>query len=709
MSRIIKLALVFCSLGSTVVIGRETQSEDEKALLQSYGDEEILSIATGSKQAIAKAPAVATVITAKDIKAIGATDLDEILETVPGLHIGRNPSGYDPVYTIRGIYSNYNSQVLFLLNGIPLTNLFLGDRNGIWGGMPVQSIERIEVIRGPGSAVYGADASAGVINIITKTNKGINGTEIGGRVGSFNTYDGWTLHGSTWNGFDVAATLEYRTTDGQRKTIQSDAQTLNDSLGGTHASLAPGPVNLQRDNLDVRLDISKDNWRFRGGLQHRSNFGTGVGVAQALDPHGRYGSDRWNADLTYHDADLVEDWDITAQLSYFNTSQIVEKNSLLYPPGSFAGFPNGVIGNPEVFERHGRANISASYSGLDRHTVRVGTGFNYSSIYDVRESKNYRLEPNQPPLPLDPGNVGNANDVRNVSNTGDAFLSPGSRRDYFAFLQDEWKFAKDWELTTGVRYDYYSDFGSTVNPRLALVWETRHDLTSKFLYGRAFRAPAWAETHNMNNPVAVGNQNLKPETINTIELAFDYRPDDKLRFGFNVFNYWWSDIIRFTPDNNGNTRTAKNAGQQTGYGLELEADWRVSSTFNLLGNYSYQESTDESTHHDAGYAPHHRVYLRGDWEFYPNWHLNPQLDWVIDRQRPAGDFRPAVPDYVWADLTLRRKYLLDHWEVAFSVRNLFNSDAREPSPAGTITQQALIPNDLPLPGRYFYGEIRFNF
>jgi outer membrane receptor protein involved in Fe transport len=103
------------------------------------------------------------------------------------------------------------------------------------------------------------------------------------------------------------------------------------------------------------------------------------------------------------------------------------------------------------------------------------------------------------------------------------------------------------------------------------------------------------------------------------------------------------------------------------------------------------------------------VYARADWEFLPDWHLNPQIDWVIDRQRPAGDNRSDIGDYAWADLTLRRKHLRDHWEVAFSVRNLFNSDVREPSPAGTPGNPALIPNDLPLPGRYFYGEVRFNF
>lgn len=693
--------IIFIVMASHIAhaTAQSPEKDDEKALLQVYGDEETVSTVTGGAQPLSKAPSVATVITQEDIKKIGATDLDEVLETVPGLHVSRNAI-YGPLYTIRGIYSGQNPQILMLINGIPVTNLFAGDRNRIWGGMPVQSIARIEVVRGPGSAIYGADAFAGIINIITKTNKEINGTEIGGRVGSFNTYDGWLLHGNSWHDINVTAMVEYHDTDGQRRMVSSDSQTFYDNLLKTHASLAPGHLNLQRENLDARMDISYGMWRFRGGLQHRSNIGTGAGASQALDPYGRFGSDRWNADLTYHNNEFTENWDVTAQISYFNTSQIVQKNIYLFPPGAFGGtFPDGVIGNPEVFERHVRANISGFYSGFDQHVLRIGAGFNYNSVYDVREIKNFSLQPGLLPTPLPK--------LTNVTDTSDIFLTIGSRKNAFIFLQDEWSFITDWKLTTGVRYDYYSDFGSTVNPRLALVWETRHDLTTKLLYGRAFRAPSWAETRNINNPVSLGNPNLRPETINTVELAFDYRPIDKLRLGLNVFNYWWSDIIRFVPDSGSTTITAQNSGQQTGHGLELEADWRIAEGLTVLGNYSYQHSVDETTHHDAGYAPHHKVYLRGDWEFLPNWHLNPQIDWIIDRRRPAGDNRPNVQDYLWADLTIRRKYLLDHWEAAFSVRNLFDSDAREPSPSGT--RQALIPNDLPLPGRYFYGEIRFNF
>ncbi|MGZ8243605.1 TonB-dependent receptor plug domain-containing protein, partial [Methylomagnum sp.] len=442
MTAINRIALLFLVAHYTNAAAQPLEREDEKALLQLYGDEEMIITATGAKKPISKAPSVATVITQEDIKRIGATDLDEVLETVPGLHVSRNTI-YGPVYTIRGVYSGQNPQVLVLINNIPITNLFVGDRSRVWGGMPVQGIARVEVVRGPGSAVYGADAFAGVINIITKTKEDIKGTEAGGRVGSFDTYDGWALHGDKWGDFDIAAMLEYHNTNGQRKTIGADAQSFFDQNLHTDASLAPGPVSLERDNLDARLDVSRENWRFHGGLQHRSNIGAGAGVAQALDTHGRYASDRWNADLIYHNPEFTENWDVTAQVSYFNTSQIIQKNLLIYPPGSFDGaFPQGVIGNPEVFERHARASISGFYSGFDWHTFRVGAGFNYDSIYDVQETKNYNfISGSLTPAPLKA--------LINVTQKSELFLTPGNRKNSFLFLQDEWHFAKDWELTAG--------------------------------------------------------------------------------------------------------------------------------------------------------------------------------------------------------------------------------------------------------------------
>src|SRR5450759_670321 len=100
------------------------QSEEEELAL-AYGDKSFVTIASGSRQPIARAPSVATVITAEDIAAIGAADLDEVLETVPGMHVSRSPIGYNPIYTIRGINTQYNPQVLMLVNGIPITAVYL--------------------------------------------------------------------------------------------------------------------------------------------------------------------------------------------------------------------------------------------------------------------------------------------------------------------------------------------------------------------------------------------------------------------------------------------------------------------------------------------------------------------------------------------------------------------------------------------------------
>lgn len=711
----------FCLLLCNSALHAADLSPDEMDLLKFYGDEELISIATGHKQPVRTAPAVTTVITAEDIKAIGATDIDDALETVPGLHVARSSIiGYDPVYSFRGVNSTFSPQVLMLVNGIPISSSYQGDRNPIWGGMPVQAISRIEIVRGPGSAVYGADAAAGVINIITKTKQDINGNEVGGRVGSFNTYDAWALHGDTWAGFDVAAIVEYHNTDGQRRIIDADGQTQLDAALGTHASLAPGPVTLTRDNLDARIDLSREHWRLRAGVQRRQNFGVGVGMAQVLTQDARYASDRWNTDLTYHNPQFTENWDVQGQLSYLDTTYEPEnlKNRLL-PPGTVVPlgadgqanfsaptrvvlFPDGYTGVPGVFERHARFNLSGTYAGIERHLFRIGSGFNYDVIYKTTEIKNFGLDPaTGNPIPFS-DHFG----LVDVSNSSVVFMGHPDRKNLFTYVQDEWKFANDWQLTLGARYDHFSDFGDTVNPRVALIWEARYNLTAKLLYGSAYRAPTFAEMYNVNNPI-LGNPSLKPELMDTMEMAFDYRPRDDLRLGWNVFYYEWKDIIRYVPTSNSGDSAAQNTGRQTGYGSELEVEWKASDTIKLVGNYAWQQSIDDTFDHSAGNSPRHQVYARANWEFMPQWYFTPQVKWIVGRDRVFGDARPSVADYALTDLTLRRQHLAKHWELAFSVRNLFDVDAREPSLAGNPT--ASITNDLPLAGRTIYGEVRFNF
>lgn len=672
------------------------EGKNGEDIFSSFGDENFVSIATGRKQALKRAPAVASVITAEDIRAMGARDLDEVLETVPGLHVSTNHSGYNPIYVIRGIHSEFNPQVLMLVNGIPITNLFVGDRGQVWGGFPLESVLRVEVIRGPGSAIYGADAYAGTINIITKSaDPENNDVDAGVSYGSYDEKRSWiTAQHISDSGFEVFASLEYMDTDGPDETIEADGQTSLDALFAPlpGVSLAPGDTELRRETWDSRLEVKKDLVKLRLGYQERNNIGLGAGVNQILDPDGEANAKRINGDLTYHDPNFSANWDVQTQLSYFQTE--AHSDLVLAPPGAnfgFGTFTEGVLGQPSVYERHARIEVSGFYSGFDNHEVRVGTGYQHLDQYKIEESKNFEILPGGFIVPLPGG-------LQDVTETN-PFNVEKARRISYLFLQDEWSVAPDWSVTMGLRYDDYSDFGSTVNPRLAIVWQTSYSLTSKFLYGRAFRAPSYSELFNLNNPVAVGNPDLDPEVIDTYEVAFNYNAGPQLNVGLNLFYYEMEDIIRFNPF------VAENAGDQTGHGLEFEVNWKPHDKLLIAGNFAWQKSEDGNTDSDAPNAPGKQLYVQANYEFLPGWYSNLQVNRVMDRERAPTDTRNTVDDYTKVDLVLRATQLLPTWELTVGVKNLTDEEIYEPSLAAPLN----IEGDLPQASRNYFAEVRKSF
>ena len=167
--------------------------------------------------------------------------------------------------------------------------------------MPVEAISRIEVIRGPGSALYGADAFAGVINIVTKSPKELQGLAGGISAGSFSTNRAWLSAGGSNGELKYSAFLEAEKTDGSDATISADAQTFFDLITGTSVSNAPGRVNLSKENLDLRLEANYKDWDVRIGAQIRNDVGDGAGAAQALNRDNKFESDRYNVDITYRE------------------------------------------------------------------------------------------------------------------------------------------------------------------------------------------------------------------------------------------------------------------------------------------------------------------------------------------------------------------------------------------------------------------------
>lgn len=204
-----------------------------------------VSIATGYNQSIQTAPAVTTVVTAQQIRDTGARDLIDVLTFVPGFFVGRSAYSVEPVIAVRGFTSAFNQTVLILLDGIPQTEYVFGDRLALLGIVPLDMIDRVEIMRSPSSALYGADAYSAVVNIVTHRTPPEK-TQVAVGSGSQRTRDARLFGGGRAGNFDVVGALEYRETDGDKTFIAADLQTNLDTLFGTHASWAPGKANTHQ-------------------------------------------------------------------------------------------------------------------------------------------------------------------------------------------------------------------------------------------------------------------------------------------------------------------------------------------------------------------------------------------------------------------------------------------------------------------------------
>ena len=584
--------------------------------------------------------------------------------------------------------------------------------------MNVENISRIEVIRGPGSAIYGADAYAGVVNIVTKSASEVNGVQAGVRAGSFDTTDTWVQYGGSLSQeWDLVFNLEHASQDADKsRVVSSDFQSSLDALTGTSASLAPSYLDQRYQETTYNLHISNSRWNIGIDGWIKRDRGLGAGSAQVIDHEGYDDFDQYIVTSAYKNKDLAENWELSANLSYqqseINANFNIFPNGAVLPigidgninsvmPAGLVLFSDGVLGNPAGEASALQGDIVALFEGWDKHTVRINVGSKEEKL-EPSETKNFgpgvidgTALPPPPALTVVDGTL------IDVTGTPYVFITDRSRTVSYVSLQDVWDIYSDWTLTAGVRYDHYSDFGNTTNPRAALVWNTSQNLTSKLLYGRAFRAPSFSELYTINNPVVIGNPDLKPETIDTLELAFAYNMADGLKTGLSIYQYKTEDMIDFVPNGDG-SNTAQNIKSLEGMGYELEMDWQINEAWRLLSNYSWQSTKNRSTNIDEPLIPEQQLYVDARWQFVSNWILSTQANWVDDRDRVNffTGLRENVEGYTLVNLTLRRENVYKNWEFAASVKNVFDEDAVEPS-------DGRIADNTPLNERSVFAEARY--
>lgn len=651
------------------------------------------TVASGKETRVDRSASVVSVITSEEIEEMGALNLDDALASVPGLYIAREQTASASMYYFRGITSQNNQEVKVLIDGIDIYNWVYGNQGTVSRDLPVSNIHRIEVLRGAASALHGADAYAGLIMITTKRAKDLPRDQIGFSVGTQDTYRVHYEKAYESEDFSMSFLFDAYATGGDELTVLRDSQTNLDDQTGTNVSFSPGHTNYRSKSYSFVTNFDSEEVSATFLYNKLTDYELGIGINDSLDPYGRYGAQKIGLNVNYSPNLLKFSNNQTRlQVSYFYNDMKSEKDPFLLPPGSILPtssgnqlFVDGMIGNPE-FETKNLSFDVHNTLDINNHHISSGFGWYYSDVYKVNESKNFNLDFSPKPF------------VQDVSDTVEVFLPERSRTNFHAYLQDEVTINEHVSLTTGARYDYYNDFGSSFNPRIALVYYPDRFLTVKALYGTAFTTPSLVKSSIRNNPVNIGNPNLKAEEIDTYELSMYYQMTDNLTYNLSIFHYQIDEFFTI----NETTTLLENGGSFDGYGYEFEADYKANG-YGIKLNNSYVRIENNETNKDRGGAPNHKAYIRNYFTLSDNLSANVQFNWHGKVKRGSEDERQAMDSQSYVDFNIKLKNLFNtEASSTFIAQNVFKESVTVPS---VEVSAASIPNDYPYNGRSFHLKI----
>lgn len=638
-----------------------------------YFDEKDLVTATKRATPLRKAPAIATIITAEEIKNMGARDLLDVLKMVPGIGVSITEAGINMI-EMRGIRTSLTEKILIMIDGHSMNRNGFG--SAIWTlieRIPVEHIKQVEIVRGPGSALYGNSAFLATVNVITKDADDINGAQAKAGGGSFDTYKGNITAGKTFGDkLTAMASTDFVNTRGPKLNVPQDA------LGSS------GTPELGFWQTDTFLKLGYGDFSVRGGFRkiYEQNY---IGLGYAVVPGNEQNINTYWAEMAY----ALRFTDALATNLKIHYDHFEQNPLVKILPNGFPGFPDGMIGKPLLKDRTIGSEFQVDWDVFKGNHLIMGLSYEVMQQYDTKQIANFN------PLTFAP--IGSVQEVAN-------FNKDATRQIFALYLQDEWKLLEKVSLTAGIRYDHYSDFGDTVNPRAGLVWNALENADLKLLYGRAFRAPTFTELYNRNNPVVVGNPGLKPEKIETYEAAATYRFTRWLALDVNYFNSKITDLIDW--NHSIIPGVYSNIGKATTQGVEMGLHGSVPGGLSWKAAYTYQDPRDDITGNRLPYVPSQR--LNGSVNYAFNRYLNLHTDvlWTGERPRAIGETRPSMPSYTTVDLAITAKNIIQNLELQASIHNLFDERFHDPDTSGALNK---VPGDFPREGISWFLTAKYRF
>jgi len=671
------LPLAFIATNTAFVTASEQSLENESlSALQEeilwLQEETFVSTATKTLESIKKSGATISVITAVDLKNMGARNLMDALKRIPGIDIQTSSIGI-PTISVRGVKTESSEKVLFLINGHSINNnLVNGGATWAYGDFQVDEIKQVEIVRGPGSALYGANAFVAIINLVTKSSEDINGTKITLGAGSNQTKKLNIQTGNTAGLIKYAFNFNMLDTNGIEKQVASDGP--GDS----------GKTLSWQERYDIGFNISSGNYNLQGKYLDRTS-GPFIGIGSTLNDESKQDYKEYFFELTYS-RNITEQFSITTKLyhDHFEANNFWEILSEGFGGGAF---PNGVLGSPTVKNEKAGGEIQLEHSLNSGHKLLFGATFEHQTQFDVQHFTNFD------PINFTPEPI--FTDVSGKWNWNDSH-----RRDLSAiYIQDIWDISQELRLILGARRDNYSDFGHSFNPRSSLTWELTDNFVLTAVYGQAFRAPNFGELYNINNPAITGNPNLNPEEIETFELSLDSQVNKRTNIRVTTFKNNIKDIIKYVGN------VSSNAGKLETTGIEIDIDSRLrnGSSFDL--NYTYQYPVNKENDSRAPDIPLHQANAAYNYRHSKTLNTYLGLQYRSSLGRISTDTRSDVPSTFTVDLAVNWQDFNNNLEVKASIYNLLDKNyydsALDNSPNFTVS------SDFPTLSRSFMLEASY--
>ncbi len=543
-----------------------------------------VTIATKTERSIESAPSSVTVITHDDIKRYMCRDLVDVLNLVPGFSISKD-LGWDMALASRGIFA-FEGRALFMVNGMQVTGLYFG--NYILGNdIPVHMIDRIEVIRGPGSVIYGGSAELAVINVITRSDKNTAGTQVFARYGQLEKDAGHRDIGVRYDSDPANADFKY-----SLSAFAGDAVWSNKEY--RFFDYAP-ERNADKDKQSIRdayttmgsLNIGKTQAKFYARknttVTTEDKYSDTDGYTEKL---GNFKHDEHNFYLE-HAFQIGENFSLTPFLDYQYSME------WQYPNESVRAITRN------------KAGLSALYHS---DSIEILTGAEYF-VDDARMIRNK----NDPDDSIK-GFYKNRNDPILHDNLQIASQALYSGLTYF------WN---NYSASAGIRYDSNEVYGHATSPRLGLT-ASIDKFHSKLIYSEAFRAPTTGNntySYYGIDPAKPWREDVIPETVQVAELELGYKISPAFKIVSNVYQQTIRKVIEFYYDIDNDDTYSRNGGKMGSQGIELENSY-LSTDFDAKLSLSYSKLTDKTA---VTYIARHRDAVMGVPDSKASLHLSRKL------------------------------------------------------------------------------------